>query len=252
MYRNAFHGLLLLIALYGSWDAVESAMQSPEDDLLEFADVRKKRCAGGDRTDERRRLYERSIALLPETIRLYEDFQQRHPELSHTAIKHLLPEANKFAVTVDRLKEHGVNPKPNKNEPEHMATTDASAAVLIEQRWHEFIEADVSFQITADRLLLGHTMYAQRRRPSIQARTPLLHAALEKFVETRAMFLRRRLRAYARAGLLPHITAENIDTIETLTQTQLEYQYNAARKRERKVFELEDDKQLPYSEKTSE
>lgn len=222
--RNPIHALFLLIALFGNWNAVEDAIQGAAQNFPEDSRKRRKRAAVA--TKERNRLYwkkyySESIALLPQTSQLYEKLRKDNPELGHLAIRRLLPCRHGLAATSERLREHGACPPPTEGDKEHAAAKDISAALHIERRWRELIQAGTKVRLSKSLLLWGHPLHGQINDPAVRARSPRTKAALEKYVETAEMRRRRVIRTEVLAGKIPRYPPSEAYKIDSLTDREI-------------------------------
>lgn len=221
--HNPICALYLLITLYSSWDAVESAMYEPHAYLREI------RVQINDSPPERpaskkaayARSVARSLARLPETASLYERLRAENPSLNHEETRRLLPPENRPGVTKERLKALGVNVKTYRTDTEYYAEQDLSAAALIEQRWREYIEADVDFRICATRLLWDHPLCLKHGDPELQTRIPHTLEALDKYEETAAQFRLRRLRSLCLKGQIPRVKPADVDQLDSMSEREL-------------------------------
>lgn len=237
--RNPFHSLFLLIAMLGSWSAVEDAIKSqpqyphisPEPEPKAPSTHLKKY----DRS-KRERNKALSIALLPETSRIYSRLRDKNPELNHSTIKRLLPTLHAMAVSREALQAHGVAVKPTSWKEEDIAAKDAEAAAYIERRWYELTAAGTMRRLTKHFLLWGSSFGQILLRPATLTRLPLTSAALRKYTETPAMRYRRLLRMEILSGNFPRIAPKDVNLIDGLSDKKIEsimrrHQY---RKRQKK------------------
>ncbi len=223
--RDPFHALFLLIAMLGSWDAVEDAIKSrpqyphtsPESQSRAPSTILRKTDPS---TQERTKAL--SIALLPETSRLYSRLRDENPELNHSSIKRLLPTLHSRAINRDALRAHGVAVKPTIWEKEDTAAKDAEAAAYIERRWHELTTAGTTRRLTKHLLLWGSPFGQILQRPATLTRLPLMSAALRKYTETSAMRYRRLLRMEILSGNFPRVAPKDVDSIDGLSDKKIE------------------------------
>lgn len=231
---NPIQALFLLIALYGSWSAVEAAIKSemltrplPHNPKR----VNRKHLSPNRGQSKRDRLLAQSIAMLPETCRLYENFRDANPHLPHSSIMRLLPWLNQYAVRIDRLRAHGVTQIPTRKRLEFSAEMDASAASHIENRWKEMIQAGARFRITGYRLLRGHPMASNWGRPEIRARSPMTAIALNKYVDTMMTRMRRALHVDVLAGKVPGWAVEDAAKLDEMTDREISLLWRRLRKK---------------------
>lgn len=218
--RNPFHSLFLLIAMLGSWSAVEEAIKSQPQHLHTSHKPEPKAPSRFDRSklESKKAL---SIALLPETSRIYSKLRDKNPNLSHTAVKRLLPTLHAMAINRETLRAHGVVVKPTSWGQEDIATKDAEAAAYIERRWHELTAAGTMRRLTKHLLLWGSSFGQVILRPATLTRLPLTSAALRKYTETSAMRYRRLLRMEILSGNFPRIPPKNVDLIDGLSDKKV-------------------------------
>lgn len=222
--RNPIHALFLLIALFGTWDAVEDAIQGPAQNLPD--ESRKRRKKSYVQTKEANALYwkehySESIKLLPQTSQLYEKLRNDNPELGHLAIRRLLPHPHGLAATRERLRKHGACPPPTEGDKEHAAAKDISAALHIERRRRELIQAGTKVRLSKSLLLWGHPLHGRINDPAVRARCPRTKAALEKYVETAEMRRRRVIRTEVLAGKIPRYPPSEAYKIDSLTDREI-------------------------------
>ena len=217
--KNPFVAIFMLLTLFGSWESAKLALTSyAETTSSRDAVVAAQACANKGQPDRRKRdasaMLANSIALLPETCRLYRAAHDANPHLSHTQIIRLLPQRNRRAATMDRLREHGADPVRARMGAEHRDDVDGSLAAHIERRRKELIDKDVPFRICNARLLEDHV--CTKSAAAVRAKFPRAAAALDKYVERHEAYYRRIIKSAIRAGKLEEFTPEEEHAVDDM------------------------------------
>jgi hypothetical protein len=109
--RNPCHALFLLVAMYGSWDAVKTEILWPcgfRGYGFDKAKYESNASKMPNASANWERQYARSVDLMTETVHMYARLRNDYPELGHLAIRVRLPYENARAASRARLEEHGV------------------------------------------------------------------------------------------------------------------------------------------------
>ncbi|WP_143136613.1 hypothetical protein [Burkholderia ubonensis] len=236
--RNPFHTLFLLIALFGSWNAVESALQSQHYSGISppISPYKFKNWPSETRTLHKQRVlrearYAKSLALLPQTSRLYETLQSANPHLSHTQLRLMLPTLNNLAATRERLKSHGVTTIPTRQGHLYKRELDIALTAHIEQRRAELLATDERIRISRSLLVNGHN--TKVKRDYVDEHLPMAAAALRKYVETPLTWRRRVVGSAIRAGKLRNWSPDDADRVDVLSFHELDLLLCRIRRHER-------------------
>ncbi|SKC83748.1 hypothetical protein SAMN05445504_3724 [Burkholderia sp. CF099] len=225
MIRNPIHAIFLLLMLFGAWDDVEAAIHDPAKIPAPQPSQRPAVSENNHRPRHyerhRAKRYERSMALLPETIKLYQQIRDANPHLSHTAIVLALPDQNRYGLTAEILRAHGLTDMPLRFGQVNTAAMDASGADHIERRYKELVENGARFRITTSRLLYGHEMRYSWGVPLARANYPATDAALEKYRDTQMTRMRRVLRIDLLAGKFRRFGPADAERIPDMTDLQV-------------------------------
>lgn len=221
--RNPSHGLFLLIALYGSWYAVETEILWPCGNQSYALDRSRNPSAA-----EKARLstyhikrYERSITLIPDTVSIYEKLRNDNPELGHIAIQRRLPPSHRLAATRARLEEHGVLLPPAEGGQRDPILRDERAAAHVERRWDQLTRENKPARISRAALIWGNSLRSVIHLPTVAAVSPRTIAALKKYAESSNAFHRRIIRAEVLAGNVPRHPASEVDSIDSMTDEEI-------------------------------
>lgn len=236
--RNPFHALFLLIILFGSWDAVESALQSRHCSRLsstilpiKFDTPRYPSSTTLARQAYKRAQLAKSLALLPETCRLYQTLQNANPHLTHSQLRYMLPFPHHLAATRERLWSHGVTTIPTRTGHLYEREVDASLTAHIERRRAELLAAEEPIRITRPRLLRGHN--TKTDRAYIDAHFPVAAATLQKYIDTPLTWRRRVVSSAIRAGTFSNWPPGESDQIDELSLHELNLLWRRLQRRER-------------------
>ncbi len=214
--RNPFHALFVLLAMFGNWEEIESALGStttaPDLSLAAGKPTKHRNSA-----EARARWLAQSIQRLPQTCLLYESLRNKHPYLSHSSLRAQLPSMNALAATQERLRAHGVR----FDERDISHALDASAATHIERQAQQLIEAGAPYRLSRQRLMTDHPLRNSWQHAGVRNHSPKTAAALETHLETWVMFYRRQLPEKIRAGLVPGWQPQRADEIDQLTDEEV-------------------------------
>ncbi|MCP1174904.1 hypothetical protein [Ralstonia chuxiongensis] len=214
--RNPFHALFVLLAMFGSWQEIESvlcATTSAPDISISATRPTKHRSSAEDRV----RWLAASINILPETCRLYESLRSTYPYLSHSAIRAQLPSMNALAASKERLSACGVQFP----EEDISQLLDATGAAHIEKQAQSLIRAGVAYRLSRMRLLKDHPLRNSWQHEDVRARSPKTAAALKEHLETWAMFRRRLLPEKIRSGLVPGLLPKQAGEVDNFTDQEV-------------------------------
>lgn len=214
--RNPFHALFVLLAMFGSWEEIESVLSATTSAPDIFTPTARPAMHRNSPEDRARRLGQ-SIQLLPQTCQLYESLRSTHPYLSHTGVRDQLPYMNALAATKGRLRAHGVHFP----EGDISQVLDASGAAHIERQAQTLIRAGVAYRLSRMRLLKDHPLRNSWQHKDVRARSPKTAAALKKHFETWAKFRRRLLPEKIRAGLVPGLLPKQAGEVDNLTDEEV-------------------------------
>ncbi|WP_143331052.1 TniQ family protein [Burkholderia aenigmatica] len=225
--RNPFHALFLLIAMFGSWDAVENSILTNShtrtfpkaDDSID--QTLKSKLARQNRALARQKAFARSIELLPETCRLYEQLLDSNPHLSHSELCTLLPSKNRPAASIGRLRANGAKRIPARRGPEHQANRDLITASQIESRYRNLVSSGAKFRFTKSRLLYGSAVANIWNDPAVRTNSPKTAQVLEKYMETPEKRYRRLLRADILAGKVRGCSPRDAERIDEMTDREI-------------------------------
>ncbi|WP_157381754.1 hypothetical protein [Burkholderia ubonensis] len=236
--RNPFHAVFLLVTLFGSWDAVESALQSPYsrgtamviNEPKPGARTNRSRPPPHRRKAELKRSFAKSIARLPQTCRLYEALRDANPHLCHTQLVCLLPWSDRLAASCERLAAHGVTAIPSRKGEQYKQEIDRSLTAHIEKRRAELLAADELIRLSISRLREGHSAAVSLRY--IYTRLPMAAAALQQYVDTPLTWHRRAVRSAIRAGKLATYSPADADRVDEMSLYELKRLLKRSRKYE--------------------
>ncbi|WP_124495452.1 hypothetical protein [Burkholderia sp. Bp9140] len=223
--RNPFHSLFMLIALFDGWDNAELALLSPAPPSPSTHTRVKHGQSRELGTAARKRLHKISMTLLPETIALYNSLRKKHPSLSHSNIRDLLPPTNQLAVTRARLLEHGANVPPARHGTDIYRKNDALLVQRIKERARTFKAMNTTRRLTAHLLMGGHRGSACPRHVFVD-RYPNAAAALEKLIETPLQRYIRLLRPLVLSGQIPGWRAKDVGRLKDLQFKQAQLLWN--------------------------
>lgn len=220
--RNPFVSIFMLVALFGSWSAAEAAIRAYKATQIDTADSHAQHYPPPKKSTRiPEELMAKSIALLPETKRLYEEARHAHPHLSHSEVVSELPMRYRLAATRERLAAHGTDLVPARGGAEYHRRVDESLASHVERVKLEFIEKNVPFRINSSRLLSGHPKSRITNGRAGLKHFPKTVAALERCVETKEQRYRRLIKAAIRSGKLEGLTTASEHIVDDMDLRRL-------------------------------
>ncbi len=223
VYRNPMHNVALLIALYGTWDAVEGACSTMKSEEHQAAPSTKTTNASARSNYSRFRTYrarwmdKHHDRWFEHYAGMYRDVRTKHPDDTFSQLMRRLPATAAQFLTRTKLIVAGEDVPPSRDGA-YDSALDRSYAEHIRATAKRLFEQGFPRRVTRHALIRGHRMDIAWYQ--IRDRLPLAKLALAENEECVPAYRRRRLLMLSNSATvltMPRLTKEQIDEMDDMT-----------------------------------
>lgn len=221
VFRNPLQSVALLIALYGTWDAVEAecATATSEDRQTALATKRATVSLPGKAISRRKSVEKHHDRWFAHYVVLYRKVRKEHPDDSSSQLLRRLPSSAAHFLTRAKLVAAGEDVPPRFT---YSKALDQSFSRHIRAAAKRLLEQGYRWRVTQRALTRGHRMDLAWHQ--IRNRLPLAKLALAECEECESAYRRRRLLMLSNSATvlkMLQLNKEQIDEMDDMTVRRL-------------------------------